>query len=243
MKYLFQSRILTHFAFWLGYYLLFGFIWASEGDYASSYFLEFVLLPIRIGASYLVLYWLLPRYLLEKRFFSFVLFYLLLLLLGGMMQRFFIHFFYEQQTNFIVAEILEGGAVLRAIVLINSTTLFLLALKILFLYFEEKEINQPIHDEKIEVKSDKRYYRIHPSDILYLEGLGNYVTYHLVGGNQIIGYTSLKKACAELPEEFVRIHKSYVVNRQAIISYNQESVEIKPDKFLPVGASYTLEME
>ncbi len=242
MNYLFGSRILTHIVFWIGYYILFGFIWAIDGDYGSSYFLEFVLLPIRMGVVYTSLYYLLPRYLLQKKFILFLASYGVLLLMGSVLQRFFIHFFYEQQIHFDLVTILEPSAILRAFILINSTALFLIALKILFLYLEERSINQPMHDEKIEVKSDKRYYRIHPSTILYLEGLGNYITYYLNNGTKIIGYNSLKKANDELPEYFIRIHKSFIVNANQVISYDRNNVEIVKDKFLPIGNSYEFEI-
>ncbi|MEQ9466481.1 MAG: LytTR family DNA-binding domain-containing protein [Ekhidna sp.] len=243
MNYLFGSRILTHILFWLGYFLLFGYIWEKGDGYAASYFLEFVLLPIRIGVSYAAMYWLLPKVLLEKQFLRFVVYFLGLLLVGAIMQRFFIHFFYEQNSTFVLGKILGLSEVLRAVILINSTALFLLALKILKLYFAERAINQPIHDAAIEVKSDKRFYRLHPMDILYLEGLGNYVTYYLKDGSKIIGYNSLKNAKSELPDYFVRIHKSFVVNGQAVISYDKTSVEIRKDKFLPIGNSYEFDWD
>lgn len=241
MNYLFGSRILTHILFWLGYFLLFGFVWEKGDGYAASYFLEFVLLPIRIGVAYAAMYWLLPEILLKKKFVRFVFTFLGLLLLGAVLQRFFIFFFYEKNSSFDLSLILNGSDVIRSIILINSTALMLLSLKILKLYFEERAINQPIHDSAIEVKSDKRFYRLIPDDILYLEGLGNYVTYHLKDGGKIIGYNSLKKAMSELPDSYVRIHKSYIVNSKAVVSYDKNSVEIEKDRFLPIGNSYAFE--
>ncbi|WP_462249100.1 LytR/AlgR family response regulator transcription factor [Ekhidna sp.] len=238
MNYLFGSRILTHTFFWFGYFLLFGFIWEKGEGYASSYFLEFVLLPIRICVSYVALYWLLPNVLLKKQFLKFIFMFVGLLLIGAVMQRVIMYFFYEQNSVVDFQEILDPSRVLRAIVLINSTALFLLALKILKLYFQERAINQPIHDSSIEIKSDKRYYRILPGDILYIEGLGNYITYYLVDGRKIIGYNSLKKAKEELSDGFIRIHKSFIVNANAVISYDKTSVEITKDKFLPIGNTY-----
>ncbi len=161
-----------------------------------------------------------------------------LLLVGAVLQRFVIYFFYDGNITFDIHLVLSGSDVLRAVILINSTALLLLALKILKLYFQERAINQPIHDTSIEVKSDKRYYRLIPDDILYIEGLGNYITYHLTNGRKIIGYNSLKKAEAELPEHFIRIHKSFIVNAQSVISYDKNSVEIAKDKFLPIGNSF-----
>ncbi len=161
-----------------------------------------------------------------------------LLLVGAILQRFIMHFFYEQNVAFDFQEVFNLNDILRAIILINSTALFLLALKILKLYFQERAINQPIHDSSIEIKSDKRFYRILPGDILYLEGLGNYITYYLNDGRKIIGYNSLKKANEELPDYFIRIHKSFIVNAKSVISYDKTSVEVTKDKFLPIGNSY-----
>ena len=238
MKYLFGSRTLTHIFFWLAYFLLFGFIWENGEGYGASYFLEFVLLPIRIGVSYAALYWLLPKLLLQKKFVQFVTAFILLLLVGALLQRIFIYFFYEHNHTLNFGEIIAAGEVLRAVVLINSTVLFLLALKVLKLYFEEREINQPMHDAKIEIKSDKRFYRVHPSAILYVEGLGNYVTYYLNDGGKIISYNSLKSVLDDLPDHFLRIHKSFIVNANAVISYDKTSVEIRKGQILPIGNSY-----
>ena len=223
--------------------MLFGFVWEKGEGYAASYFLEFVLLPIRIGVAYAAMYWLLPAILLRKKFIKFAFMFAALLLAGAVLQRFFIFFFYDGNTAFHFRAILNGSDILRSVILINSTALMLLALKILKLYFEERAINQPVHDAAIEVKSDKRYYRLIADDILFLEGLGNYVTYHLKDGRKIISYTSLKKAMGELPDFFIRIHKSYIVNARAVISYDKSSVEIQKERFLPIGNSYSFEFE
>ena len=81
--YLFGSRIATHSIFWVVYYLLFGLIWVGEEGYLASFYLEFVLLPIRILAVYITLYYLLPQFLLKRRYRDFFLGYGITLLLGA----------------------------------------------------------------------------------------------------------------------------------------------------------------
>lgn len=236
MPYLFNSRILTHVTFWVCYYLLFGFIWARDGNYQAAYFLEFVLLPIRIGVAYVALYVLLPRLLLKKKFVQFIIYFGLALIIGAVLQRLFIYFFLERNETFNLSAIFAFRDLLRAIILINSTALFLLALKVLFLYLEEKDKAKP--KVEVEIKSDRRFYKIGVEDILFVEGLGNYVTYHLGNEKKIISYTSLKQVEQELPENFVRIHKSYLINTERMISYNNETVEMRPDFYLPIGNAY-----
>ncbi|MEQ8714789.1 MAG: LytTR family DNA-binding domain-containing protein [Cyclobacteriaceae bacterium] len=236
--YLFGSRILSHSVFWLCYFLAFGFVWVKDGNYLDSYYLEFVLLPVRIGAVYLTLYWLMPRYLLQKKFIGMLVAYLVMLLSAALIQRLFTHFFYEQQTVLDLAVLLDPNAILRSAILVNTTVLFLGAIKLLWLYFEERDKNEAATSGLIEIKSEKRFYRVAPEDIVFIEGLGNYVTYHLASGQKIIRYASMKEALSELGNTFRRIHKSFIINKDHIKSYNQENVEILEDKFLPIGNSY-----
>lgn len=236
--YLFGSRILSHSIFWLCYFLAFGFIWSQGGNYLDSYYLEFVLLPVRIGAVYLTLYWLMPRFLLKKKLIGMLVAYFMMLLSAALIQRLFTHFFYDQQTMLDLAVILDPKQILRSAILINTTVLFLGAIKLLWLYFEEREKNESAGSGLIEIKSEKRYYLVDPQDIVFIEGLGNYVTYHLKSGQRIIRYASMKEALSELGNAFRRIHKSFIINKDHIRSYNQENVEILEDKFLPIGYSY-----
>lgn len=133
------------------------------------------------------------------------------------------------------------GDIVRSMILINSTVLFVSAIKIVQLWQCEREKNRALTNDQsrskmIKIKSDKRYFRIHPDEILFIEGLGNYVIYH-TADQKLISYTSLKDALEQLPSNFVRIHKSYVVNKEQIKSYDPESVEIN-QTFIPVGKSF-----
>lgn len=237
MKYLFNSRIATHIVFWIVYYFFFSLLWVKNGDYQASFFLEFVLLPVRIGAVYFTIYTLLPRYLLQKKFTLFGIGYLTVLIIGAILQRLSFYFFIEQNSALDIQQLFDLALIIRAIVLINTTVLLLLSVKILLLYFEEKDSERDT-SKIIEIKADKRYYKVRSNQILYLEGLGNYVTYHLKGDKKVISYVSLKKANELLPDSFLRIHKSYVINTDNIISYNQESVEMISGFYLPISNSY-----
>lgn len=240
--YLFNSRLLTHLTFWVLYYVSFSLIWAKSGDFFTSFYLEFVLLPMRMMAVYVTLYVLIPKYLRLERYFSFGASLLLLLSCSALMQRVFIYYFYE---NFILNqpnELFDISQLVRSMILINSTVLFVSTTKIIQLWQEERKKNTLLSNNAIDkakvikIRSDKRYFRILSDDILFIEGLGNYVIYH-TADQKLISYISLKVALEQLPENFVRIHKSYVVNKSQIKSYDPESVEINK-VFIPVGKSF-----
>jgi len=232
--YVFNSKILTHVLFWFGYFLLFGFIWAQDGNYLDAYALEFVLLPARIMAVYVMIYLLIPRYLENERYLKFGISYVQLLLVSGMIQT-IITYFYQGMSD----SSLTLSALSRNIVLINSTVVVIGSFKIFKLWQQQQATSKAQSRENspiIEMKADKRTYRLRTSDILYLESLGNYVTYHLKD-RRLISYTSLNECASRLPENFMRIHKSYIVNRENITSYNSEDIEVG-EKRLPIGRAF-----
>lgn len=240
--YLFGSRVLTHVVFWLLYFLAFSLIWQKGDDLYQGFFLEFILLPARIGAVYLMIYYLLPNTLLKKKWWQFGLQYALLLLLAGLLQRCLIYFFYEANRGGAYLEIVSFQGVLRAAILVNSTIVVVTAAKVVLMYLDlEKELESGKAEEPlIEIKSERRFFRIKPSEIAYIEGMGNYIVYHTREGEKLIRYATMKEALAELPADFARIHKSYIVNKQCVKSYNNENVEVRGE-FLPLGKNVELQ--
>ncbi|SHG54420.1 LytR/AlgR family response regulator transcription factor [Flagellimonas flava] len=235
--YLFNSRIATHAIFWVLYYILFGLIWVGEEGYLASFYLEFVLLPIRILAVYVTIYFLLPKYLLKRKFTSFFLGYGILLFIGGIMQRVFIHLFYEELLlNDSTAGLFNVMNLVRVIILINTTVLFILAIKLFQLWAVEHERNQNLESEILEIRSNRKTHRVPIDTILFVEGLGNYVTYHLSDKSKITSYGSIKGALQQLPKNFRRVHKSYIVNKEHIKSYDALSIDIQ-DITIPRGKS------
>ncbi len=235
--YLFNSRIATHIVFWVVYYVLFGLLWVGDKGYMASFYLEFILMPIRILAVYLTIYFLLPKYLLQKQYVPFLLGYGIVLLAGGLLQRVFIHLFYE---NLLLNDLSEGlfnlRLLVRAIVLINTTALLVLSVKIFQLWVMESEKKQPIGGEVLEIRSSRRTHRIPIGDILFIEGLGNYVTYHLTGKTKITSYGTIKATLNQLPNNFSRVHKSYIVNKNHIRSYDSMTIDVS-NTSIPRGKS------
>ncbi len=233
---LFNSRIFTHVLFWLFYYIFFSLLWVKEGNYFRSFELEFVLMPLRIAASYVVLYYLIPRFLLKEKIERFLTLYLTLIFITGILQRVLNYYFHE--CFFIeTSNLIELSPYFRSIVLINTTVMLLSSLKIFSVWRIESKKNREDSEEYLEIKSNKRIYRVLPSEIKFIEGMGNYLTTYLVNRKPLIVYMSLKEMKSILPEKFVRIHKSFIINKNLIDSYNNESVEID-DRIIPIGKSF-----
>lgn len=87
------------------------------------------------------------------------------------------------------------------------------------------------------VKADHRLHKIKFSDIKYIEGLREYVTFHLPEF-KIVALESLKKLEEQLPsEDFLRVHKSFIIRKEGVTSAYGNMLEIGT-KEIPIGKSY-----
>lgn len=87
---------------------------------------------------------------------------------------------------------------------------------------------------KILVKADKKLYALKFSEILFLEGQGDYIRLRTGKFNLVI-HDTIKNFLTSLPEQqFMRIHKSYVVNLKRIEYVEGNQVRIG-DYDLPVS--------
>jgi DNA-binding LytR/AlgR family response regulator len=89
----------------------------------------------------------------------------------------------------------------------------------------------------IYVKENKRVIKVHLSEILYIEGLSEYVQIY-TDKKKIITKTTMTSLEEKLPEEgFMRIHKSFIVSLSRIEAFTSTTIEV-PGKELPIGRSY-----
>lgn len=89
----------------------------------------------------------------------------------------------------------------------------------------------------MDVRENKKIVRISLSDIKFIEGLNEYVGIH-TGERRIVTKTSLTKIEEKLPgEQFIRIHKSFIVPLSRINAFSSTTVEVD-NKELPIGRSY-----
>lgn len=92
-------------------------------------------------------------------------------------------------------------------------------------------------DAYIYVKENKKVLKLHLNDILYIEGLSEYVKIH-TPEKRIVTKTSMTSMEEKLPDhDFMRIHKSYIVSLRKIEAFTSTSIEIT-GKELPIGRSF-----
>jgi len=115
--------------------------------------------------------------------------------------------------------------------------------------YYEVNVEEPINDSPIinnhrngeeafiYVKENKKVMKVLLNDILYVEGLSEYVQIH-TENKKIVTKNSMTNMASKLPDDdFMRIHKSYIVSLSKIEAFTSSTVEI-PGKKLPIGRSY-----
>lgn len=106
------------------------------------------------------------------------------------------------------------------------------------LFKEEKEAIETVTSEEyFFVKAERRYFKVNFSDILFIEGLKDYVILQL-NEQRIITRMSLKTVSDLLPKHsFLRVNKSYIINTSHINSFDNNDIVIKSYE-IAIGNSY-----
>jgi two-component system LytT family response regulator len=87
------------------------------------------------------------------------------------------------------------------------------------------------------VKTEHKIQKVYLHDILFIEGLKDYISI-FTPTERIITLQIMKKMEDALPEKhFIRVHKSYIVALNKIDSIERSRIWIK-DKIIPVGDTY-----
>ena len=97
------------------------------------------------------------------------------------------------------------------------------------------------NNEFIFIKTDKKLQKVRLTDIKYVKSLKDYILI-LTEGKNFITHINLNAFTNSLPENFVRIHRSYTVPLDKIESVQGNSVEINKE-LLPIGRNFQKEIK
>ena len=96
------------------------------------------------------------------------------------------------------------------------------------------------------IKSGNKNHTINLQNIKYIDTFNNNITLHLMSGENVTVYSTLKAFSKELPPNFLRCHKCYMVNMNHISGYepykftvaDDEHISIPPKKYNSVIRTY-----
>ena len=102
--------------------------------------------------------------------------------------------------------------------------------------YKHNNIEQ-ITDEYFFVKADRKIVKIYFNEILFIEGLKDYVVLH-TENQKVITAMNIKTINEQLPKKiFVRVSKSYIINAKKIDSVDNNTVYIGKNE-IPIGNIY-----
>lgn len=97
--------------------------------------------------------------------------------------------------------------------------------------------------QHIVVKQDYNNISIPLDDILYIEAVEGYSKIFRLSGECVISRILLKNILGMLPpESFLRVHRSFVVSKSKIKSFNKQEIVLVDGSTLPVGRQYAPEV-
>ncbi|HZX58461.1 MAG TPA: LytTR family DNA-binding domain-containing protein [Mucilaginibacter sp.] len=102
---------------------------------------------------------------------------------------------------------------------------------------ETSNLQNDFLSDFIFVKTEHKIQKVYLNDILFIEGLKDYISI-FTPAERIITLQNMKKMEDALPEKhFIRVHKSYIVSINKIDSIERSRIFIG-DKIIPVGDTY-----
>lgn len=91
-------------------------------------------------------------------------------------------------------------------------------------------------DQFIYVTTNRRHVKVSFESVLYVESVKDYVRIH-TPDKRIMTKERISAFVEKLPDYFIRIHRSYIVNTRKITAYTAHDIEIG-GKEIPIGISY-----
>ena len=146
--------------------------------------------------------------------------------------------FHYDRISPIASDALTLGIVMYLIVFLGSFMLMAGQLRVHLTEIDKlKERNKKLQKSFLQVTSQRKSVKIPYEEISYIESLSDYIKIWSSTNQPISSKTKISQIEKELPENFLRIHRSFIINIEKISSFNYHAVEIDQTS-LNIGRTY-----
>lgn len=240
-----SSNPLYHVLYWIFVVvtitIVFGRSWGSS--MAAFYFVS-MLLPITLGTSYFFNYWLVPQYYLKKKYKHFGLYAIYMLIVSLYLESIVVLFSYIYLGNFSFQNLGPNTFDTLLLALVLYLLVFLGSFLLMARQIKEKEklIQQLVGDQEkmkisvLELMSNRKMVKIAYDDIVYIESMADYIKVNTTK-DTIVSKEKISKLSERLPQQFLRIHRSFIINTKRIKTISNNEVVVD-DIGLNIGRSY-----
>ncbi|MEI6410447.1 MAG: LytTR family DNA-binding domain-containing protein [Bacteroidota bacterium] len=95
-----------------------------------------------------------------------------------------------------------------------------------------------ISQKEIFIRADFKLIKILLSDILYIEGVGDYIKIYIKDRKTVTARMTMKEIADSLPaHHFMRVHRSFIVPSIRILSVRNKTITIA-ERDIPIGNTY-----
>lgn len=102
--------------------------------------------------------------------------------------------------------------------------------------YQEKPATVAAEKAVLYIKDGKKWIPVKIADIYYIRSESNYVSLHTAAG-KVMSLSNMKDLEDELPEQFMRVHRSYIINKNHISYITAEEVAVAGEN-IPVSTKY-----
>lgn len=153
-----KNRVIWHALFWICFVLYEGLVWGTiEGDYYQRFVTSAIELPVKIIATYFSVYLLIDRYLIKKKYVTFLLILLASMVFFGLLLRIVAYFaiyplFYPDATNIPLFFLPK---ILIAIFSIYSIVAIVASFHLIKVWFKHQQDTQKLQRTAQQLQTEK----------------------------------------------------------------------------------------
>ena len=222
--------------------LVFG---ARSGSFVNAFYFVSFLVPVALVTSWYFNNYLIPYYLLKKRYGRFIILtiFTVIISLDMIIIIVFVAFIFiaryqPDQLTSLITQYYSFPAILYLTVIVN--TFFNLANDYLEIAEDMKALSTKKNEHSkghLIVRSNRQTRKIPYSTINFIESMSDYIIIRTTDNQKIITRERISRIEGRLPPQFIRIHRSFIVNLEKVVSFTRDQISVS-GMDLPVSRTY-----
>ncbi len=202
------------------------------------------LLPIAIISSFFFNNYLVERFLLKERYALFSIYTIYTIIISLYLETLFIFlsliifsYFQIEGRNILTIDIVLLAFLIYTSVLIRAFIFIVKSMNIQTSRINELELHKKESRMKVlTIKANRMQQQIQLAELIYIESLGDQLKYKMLD-REIINRDKISHVENQLPSHFIRIHRSFIVNKFFIQGYKTDELVVQNVK-LPISRTY-----
>ena len=249
MKILNVNNPFAHILYWIFIVIILVLIFGkSWGDGTEAFYFISLLLPVIMATSYFFNYFLVPQYLLRRAYLKFGLFFFYTVVISLFLEMLVLTFTFIYLLEYDLGSMNPNASDTLLLAIIMYLVVFSGSFLLMAKQLNDNKLeilNLTEHKEKLEtpflsIVSQRKVVRIPFENILFVESYSDYIKINTITQGEIVSKERISNIKKELPDNFLRIHRSYIVNTNQISQFDYNAVELN-GQWLNIGRTYKKE--